>query len=480
MALERGGRSTQGDRKRPEVRARTGAPEVITLERPAAGATAVSAVGPVTDVTRTVGSLGLATVPGDEAYVDRILARALSPDDAGTLEGRARAIGVTREFRDVIDHFATPPGETPAGFRIASRLEADGLLQFDLVRDISYDANGILRPTYVLFSADTANPYEIAPVAKLVANLTCNPGIVYDLFINDPKANVGGLFRDRDEVFTEIARILGPGSDITVELNNPFADMGRVLEEAEHFREILSRWRVVIKVPHTGPVNAGNYRQLLEGDKHLDARFEAPTTKDAFYPHNLALAMREHGFRINFTLMFEPYQTLLALQARPYFINAFIRHRKIQSSAMREMIDAYRSTRDESHLEKLRSFLIEKDYLARADTDVPLTDCLAMAERIVAYRRFDEPEGSDGLDSVRHALRILRGANLPDTRLIICSMEGDVMYPDIDRLLATDEFADMTRRVVITAEPNYLARFTSANQVISYHRRFMTAAQGQT
>ena len=54
------------------------------------------------------------------------------------------------------------------------------------------------------------------------------------------------------------------------------------------------------------------------------------------------------------------------------------------------------------------------------------------------------------------------------------------MYPDIDRLLATDEFADMTRRVMITAEPNYLARFTSANQVISYHRRFMTAAQGQT
>lgn len=54
------------------------------------------------------------------------------------------------------------------------------------------------------------------------------------------------------------------------------------------------------------------------------------------------------------------------------------------------------------------------------------------------------------------------------------------MYPDIEQLLATDEFAHMTRRVVITAEPNYLARFTSANQVISYHRRFLTAAQGRT
>jgi Transaldolase/Fructose-6-phosphate aldolase len=452
---------------------------VITLDRPTEidprrlGA-------PGHEVAGSVATLGLATVFGEESYVRRVAHHALSLDAVRALDSRARAIGVTSEFREVVDHFRTPPDETPAGFRIDLRLEADGLLLVDLARDIAYDTNGLLRPTNVLFSADTANPYELAPVAKLVANLTCNPGIVYDLFLNDPRANVGGLFRDRDEVFTEIARILGPGSDITVELNNPFAELGEVLEEAEHFREILSRWRVVIKVPHTGPVNAENYHQLLEGDKQLDTRFEAPTTKDAFYPHNLALAMREHGFRINFTLMFEPYQVLLALQARPYFINAFIRHRKIQSASMRELIDAYRSTHDVSHLEKLRSFLIEKDYLARTDTDVPLTDCLAMAERMVTYRRFDEPEGADGLDSVRHALRILRGANLPDTRLIICSMEGDVMYPDIDRLLATDEFADMTRRVVITAEPNYLARFTSANQVISYHRRFLTAAQGQS
>jgi hypothetical protein len=175
--------------------------------------------------------------------------------------------------------------------------------------------------------------------------------------------------------------------------------------------------------------------------------------------------------------MFEPHQTLLALQARPYFINAFVRHRRMQSATMRELIDAYRESRDDAVLEKLRTFLIDKDYLARTDTAFPLPDALTMAERIVRYRHFDDPEGSDGLDSVRHALRVLRGANLPDTRLIICSMEGDLNYPDIDRLLASDEFADMTRRVVVTAEPNYLARFTSANQVISYQRRFMTAAR---
>lgn len=453
---------------------------MITLEAPADVTTHRSPDRPSGEVSCRVATLGLPLAPGDERYARRVLQRPMSLDTLRSLQGSAHAIGVTREFREVVDHFRPPETETPAGFRVDATLEPDGLLSFDLARDISRDTNGVLRPTNVLFSADTANPYELAPVAKLVANLTCNPGIVYDLFLNDPKANVGGRFRDRDEVFTEIARVLGPGSDITVELNDPFADLSAVLEEAEHFREILSRWRVVIKVPHTGPVNGDNYRQLLEGDKHLDTRFEAPSTRDAFYPHNLALAMREHGFRINFTLMFEPHQTLLALQARPYFINAFLRHRKIQSAAMREMIDAYRSTQEESHLERLRTFLIDKDYLARTDADVPLAECLSMAERIVRYRRFDEAEGADGLDSVRHALRVLRGANLPDTRLIICSMEGPDMYPDIDRLLASDEFADMTRRVVITAEPNYLARFTSTNQVISYHRRFMTAAQGQT
>jgi len=58
-------------------------------------------------------------------------------------------------------------------------------------------------------------------------------------------------------------------------------------------------------------------------------------------------------------------------------------------------------------------------------------------------------------------------------------MDGDRMYPEIDRLLTSEEFADMSRRVVVTAEPSYLARFTSANQVVSYQRRFMNAANGQ-
>lgn len=76
-------------------------------------------------------------------------------------------------------------------------------------------------------------------------------------------------------------------------------------------------------------------------------------------------------------------------------------------------------------------------------------------------------------------LRALRSANLPDTRLVVCSLDGPRNFPDIDRLLASDEIADMSRRVVLTAEPRYLARFASANQIVGYQRRFMTAAQGQ-
>lgn len=99
------------------------------------------------------------------------------------------------------------------------------------------------------------------------------------------------------------------------------------------------------------------------------------------------------------------------------------------------------------------------------------------AEWLVRYRCYRKPEGSDGLDCVRHNLRMLRAANLPETRLIICSTEGDSMYPDIDRLLTEPEFTDMSGQVVVTAEPRYLARFASASLVVSYQRRFMKAAR---
>ncbi len=423
-------------------------------------------------------NLNLPAVAGEESLVERVLDQPLNKGEFSYLLHMADSIGVTDEFKRVIRTFDVPEGETPAGFEIRLEVGADRVLRADLRRNISYGKNGVKRPTNLLFSADSANPYEIAPIADMIANLTCNPGIIYDLFINDPKANVGGKFKTRDEVMAEIGRILGPGCDISVELNDPFGKSDEeLLAEAEHFRDLLGQDRVVIKVPHTGPVNKGNVGQLLEGDKTLDTRYDAGSVEDAFRGHRLALMLHEHGFRVNFTLMFDPTQTQLALQAKPYFINSFIRHRLTQSKQMKKYLDLFALTGEKKHLEDLRKFMAEKDYYAAGETP-ELMDVKAKAELLLAQRNLDNDEGSDGLDGVRHNLRILRNCNLKDTRLILCSMEGDWNYYDIDRLLASDEFSDMVGRVVLTAEPGYLARWASSNQVVSYQRRFMNAAKG--
>ena len=92
-----------------------------------------------------------------------------------------------------------------------------------------------------------------------------------------------------------------------MELNDPFKKSdAEILEEAARFKELLSEYRVVIKVPHTGPVNRKNVDELLTGDKRLSRRYNEVTTEDAFRGHNLALMLHEHGYRVNFTLMFEP------------------------------------------------------------------------------------------------------------------------------------------------------------------------------
>jgi transaldolase len=429
----------------------------------------------------SVQSLNASVISGDEHDVQRIQNFLLDPQEYKLLKGAVNAIGVTPRFRDVIKTFTVADGEIPAGFRVESKLCSDGLLQIDLVRDISYDKNGMKRPTGMIFSADTANPYEIAPIAPLLGNLTCNPGIVYDLFINNPKANIGNKYQTRDEVFEEIGRILGPGCDISVELNNPFEpDFEKILEEVENFRDLLTEYRLVIKVPHTGPVNDENVAELLTGDKRFSVRYDQATTKDALRGHNLALKLREHGYRINYTLMFEPYQSALALQAKPYFINSFIRHRLMQTTKLKQLLDFFELTNDTKYLVEIRDLMLVNDYLHKNEQNTDLFKILKLSRDIVRYRNIDNEVGSDGLDAVRHNLRLLRHTNLSDTRLIICSMEGDYNYPDIDRLMTDPEYGDVVDRVVITAEPGYLARFTSTNQVISYQRRFMNAAEGQS
>ena len=418
-------------------------------------------------------------ISSDKEYVDRVINTPISAEHYNFLKTNIKYIGVTKNFREVIDYFKTPEGETPAGFKIQYELTENNVLRVDLVRNIAYDKNGIKRPTKLLFSADSANPYEVAPVKNLLANLTCNPGIIYDLFINNPKANVGNKFTTRDEVMEELGNVLGPGCDISVELNNPFSEsINEILEEAAKFKEMLSKYRVVIKVPHTGPVNAQNVNELLTGDKKFQRAYDAGNTEDKVRGHNLALLLHEHGYRVNFTLMFEPYQTALALQARPYFINSFIRHRGMASIAIKNYLDQFAATEDKSVLENLKKFFVDKDFIAPND-QMSLSEVKATGERIIKYRNWENHEGSDQLDAVRHNLRLLKTANLKDTRLIICSMEGEENYPAIDKLLTEPEFVEVADRVVITAEPQYLAKFTTTPQVVTYQRRFMNAASGQ-
>ena len=452
----------------------------------APGSDRLGRLNPLDLATRaTIGSVivssgsGPKAVQDDDEYLAHVLDCPLQLSSYREISSIARWIGVTQNFRDVIDYFKVPAKETPAGFRLGFVVKCDGLVQVDLIRDISYDKNGQKRPTDFLFSADSANPYEVAPIKDLLGNLTCNPGIIYDLFINNPKANIGGQFKTRDEVMLEIGKVLGPGCDISVELNNPFeSDVQKLLDEAAKFSEMLSPYRVVIKVPHTGSVNAGNVNELLSGDKKFHRRYDQGSTADLLRGHQLAVLMREHGYRVNFTLMFEPYQTAMALQAKPYFINSFIRHRESQTAQIKRCLAQYRVTDDASFLVDLRSLLIDKDYLSAEEKDFDLFQVKKMAERILEYRHADGLGRCDGLDSVRHNLRMLKATNLPDTRLIVCSMEGDYNYPDIDRLVTEPEFADVLDRLVITAQPDYLAKFTSCSQVVSYQRRFMNAANG--
>ena len=363
-------------------------------------------------------------IPGDESYALRALNHEISFEEFRFLSQAIRHIGVTQNFKKVIDYFAVPAGETPAGFQVVYSMGSNRELMIDLKRNINYDRNGKKRPTPFIFSADSANPYEIEPIKNLIGNLTCNPGIIYDLFINDPKENVGNKYKNRDEVMQEIGRILGPGCDISVELNNPFAPLDEILEEAARFKEMLSEYRVVIKVPHTGPVNGKNVHTLIEGNKKFPIAYDQAKTEDYLYGHNLALALQENGYRVNYTLMFEPWQTGMALQAKPYFINSFINKRMMTSTYVAGMLSAYDTTRDLQFLKNLRSYFIDVDFLPESAAGEDLAKVEKLARETLTYRDFNNCRGFDGLDGVRHNLRMLKDCSLDDTRLIICSIAG--------------------------------------------------------
>lgn len=416
----------------------------------------------------------------EQPYAARVLDHEISTELCGQIRRASpSAFGVTENFKKVIDDFKAAPGETPAGYRVEYSLDGENILRANLKRDISYDKNEQKRPSRVLFSADSANPYEVTHVKDMISNLTCNPAIIYNMFLNDPKANIGGKFKDRDEVMRAIADILGPGCDISVELNDPFnSSESQILEEAARFKEILSEHRVIIKVPHTGAVNSGNVNELLTGDKLFRRRYNQGSVEDYYRGHNLALMLHEHGYRVNFTLMFEPYQTQLALQARPAFINSFVMFRQDQSEHMSNLVSAYESSGDCAFLTQLRSYMVQNDYLSAVEADCDLSFAYSRAKDTLRYRGYSAKSNADGLDGIRHNLRVLRDSNLPDTRLIICNFQSEYVWPYVDKMLMEPEFKDMTDRVVVTAPPSLLGEYTTNALVTQFHRKFMNAANG--
>lgn len=426
------------------------------------------------DALHAAGKLQLQSGLGEDAW-KRIRQLEVPAGDISLLTGSVSALGVTDEFSKVIDTFKVPEGVLPAGFRPEFRYGAGGSAQVDLTRDISYGENGVKRPTRVLYSADSANPYEVEPIKDFIANLTCNPAIIYDSFINNPKANVGNKFKDRYEVMEELCKILGPGVDISVEVDNPFASESEILEEIVRFEEILTPYRLVVKVPHTGPLAKDDAPALVGGS--FQKGFEDGTVETNFYGHNLAYHLWQKGYRTNFTLMFEPHQIALALQAKPYFINTFIKQRFNVTYALRGLMADYEATGDIALAEKMRELMTAEDMLSPAEAAGPLGKVVDKARWTLTYRNALNEEGADGLDATRHALRVLRNSNLTTSRLIICSMGGEMIYPHIDKMLMEPEFEDMIHRVVVTAPPSYLSRFASASGVLTYQRMFLKAVK---
>jgi len=411
----------------------------------------------------------------DKGYVDRVFDKSISFAEYLNLRGKVKYLGVSGRFRDVLDTFKTPEKKTPAGFRIEYTLLEDGLLEADLVRDIAYGENGEPRPTKLLFSADCANPYEIETVKDLIANITTNPVIIYDRFLSNPAENVGNKFKTRAEVISEIVRIMGSSADISIELNNPFASDEEILKEVETFESLIPKYCLVVKVPHLGPLTVDNIGSLVAGE--LENRYDEVTVNSAFRSHQIALMLHRHGYRVNFTLMFESYQVPLALQARPSYINCFVRNRYWANEVFDNKLKCYEATGDERYLAEIRDYMLKNYYLSPKDADLSLFEIKKRAKWILQYREWNSDGINDGLDEAREALRHLKAANLPDTRLIICSLAGEDMYALTSRMLSSDEFRDMAGRVVLSVAPSYLAQFATAPDVLFYNKGFSLAAQ---
>jgi len=84
----------------------------------------------------------ISVVKGDEEYINRVINNPLSFNNFTRLSEFIKFVGVTDNFKEIVDYFETPNNHTPAGFKINYIIEERNVLKVDLVRDISYDQDG--------------------------------------------------------------------------------------------------------------------------------------------------------------------------------------------------------------------------------------------------------------------------------------------------------------------------------------------------
>ena len=58
----------------------------------------------------------------------------------------------------------------------------------------------------------------------------------------------------------------------------------------------------------------------------------------------------------------------------------------------------------------IKRYFISCDYYTEADRDMALADVLAFGKDLLKYRHFEDKQGQDGLDGMRHNLRVLKNS----------------------------------------------------------------------
>ena len=127
----------------------------------------------------TLDSLGLETVRGDESFVSRVQDMPVSKEEFFDLTKMAKYVGVTEQFKDVINTFHTPEGETPAGFKRELVMEKDGVQPLRLAGFVGRQHTAVF--TFQFFPGHAGIGSHIDHPFGILTSFTCI------LYVRSPK-----------------------------------------------------------------------------------------------------------------------------------------------------------------------------------------------------------------------------------------------------------------------------------------------------